>query len=61
MLVVAIVFSSCATANLCDCLNGPPGYYNDHQSECNKLIKKEFGTSDPSLDEMKTYMQKNCK
>jgi len=46
--------------SLCDCLKKPYSEIKKYNEHCDKLKKKEFGTTDPSVNQMMRYVNKNC-
>lgn len=56
-LVTPFVFSSCGgSPSLCKCLTSP----GDLPSGCSQVFKKQYGTSDPSIEQMRSDYYK-CK
>ena len=60
-----LIFVACSQIvgpSLCQCINEPGyKYYDKNVEHCNKLIKKEFGTKDPSTRRLVNYVNNNCK
>jgi|GEM_PF-5720010 hypothetical protein len=52
----------CDTDNptLCDCLKKPYNEVKKFDEHCNGLKKKEFGTTDPSVNQMMRYVNREC-
>lgn len=45
--------------DLCKCLNSGP-YYDNNEQQCKNKFRDQFGSSEPSLSQMKRYSNNNC-
>ena len=67
MLVIigGLFFVSCSQIfgpSLCQCIDEPGyKYYDKNVDHCKKLMKKEFGTKNPSVSRMTNYITNNCR
>jgi len=60
IILPLLLIIGCSKPSLCDCIKKPFNEVKNDQAHCKDLMKKQFGTKNPSVSQMKSYAERNC-